>query len=354
MSEWMAKQAAFWQPEDEHKMEGKNILGVRANTIGERLITATLVIGTLICLSFGQEDLGKGRISGIVVDEGGLPVEGAQVVAQSLRSETRLEGRSDGKGRFAIAGLGTGSWRITASKDGYGTSSLEMNIRQLAANPPITFTLKKATGAAAVAADKDALALLDQGNALLTQENYDQALLVFEEFISKHPEIYQVHLNIGTAYLKKGELDKAEAEFKLVLDKTLETHGELKKDPDASLRAVTGLGEVSLRRGDFDSAQKQFAQALDISPQDQAAAYNVGELLFSNQKIDEAIRYLELAIQIKKDWPKPYLKLGYVYLNKGDFDKSLENFNAFIKLDPENPEVTQVKSIIETIEKMKK
>jgi tetratricopeptide (TPR) repeat protein len=134
----------------------------------------------------------------------------------------------------------------------------------------------------------------------------------------------------------------------------MEIHGDLKKDPDASLRASTGLGEVSLRRGDFDSAQKYLAQAVDISPQDEAAAYNVGELLFSNQKIDEAIRYLELATQIKKDWAKPYLKLGYVYLNKGDFAKALENFNTFISLDPENPEAAQVKSIIETIEKMKK
>jgi tetratricopeptide (TPR) repeat protein len=335
-------------------MEGKNMLEIKAKVIMKRLLTVTVMIGTFICLNFGQEDLGKGRISGIVVDESGAPVEEALIVAQSLRSETKLEGRSDSKGRFAIAGLGTGSWRMTASKDGYGSSSLEMNIRQLAGNAPITFTLKKVSGATAVAANKEAMAMLDQGNALLAQENYDQALQVFEEFLGKHPEIYQVHLNIGTCYLKKGDLDKAEAEFKLVLDKTLEAYGDLKKDTDASLRAATGLGEVSLRRGDFDAAQKHFAQALDISPQDEAAAYNVGELLFSNQKIDEAIRYLELAIQIKKDWPKPYLKLGYVYLNKGDFAKALENFNAFIKRDPENPEVPQVKNIIETIEKMKK
>jgi tetratricopeptide (TPR) repeat protein len=318
------------------------------------LLIAGFLISALILPGAGQEDMGKGRITGTVADENGAPVEGALIVAQSVRSQTQLEGRSDGKGKFAIAGLGTGGWRITATKEGYVSSSLEMNVRQLAGNPPISFTLKKITGAAAFASNKEALAMLDHGNALLTQENFDQALQVFEEFQGKYPEIYQVHLNIGTCHLGKGDLDKAEAEFKLVLDKTLETHGDLKKDTEVSLRASTGLGEVSLRRGDFDAAQKHFALALDISPQDEAAAYNVGELLFSNQKIDEAIRYLELAIQIRKDWPKPYLKLGYVYLNKGDFAKSLENFNAFIKLDPENPEVPQVKNMIETIEKMKK
>jgi tetratricopeptide (TPR) repeat protein len=93
---------------------------------------------------------------------------------------------------------------------------------------------------------------------------------------------------------------------------------------------------------------------LEISPKDEAAAYNVGEVFFSNQQIDEAIKYFELAVQIKKDWSKPYLKLGYVYLNKGDFAKSLEYFNSFIQMDPDNPEVSQVKNVIAAIEKMKK
>jgi tetratricopeptide (TPR) repeat protein len=326
----------------------------RGKIMKKRLLNTGLFIIALIVSLCAQEDMGKGRITGSVSDEKGTPIEGVLIVAQSTRSETKFDGRSDDKGRFAIVGLGTGTWRVTASMDGYQNSSVEMNVRQLSQNSPISFTLKKLSSMAAFAADKEALALFDQGNDLLSQGDYDEALRSFEAFAAKHPEIYQVRLNIGTCYLKKEEFDRAESEFKLVLDKVMEIHGDLKKDPDASLRASTGLGEVSLRRGDFDSAQKYLAQAVDISPQDEAAAYNVGELLFSNQKIDEAIRYLELATQIKKDWAKPYLKLGYVYLNKGDFAKALENFNTFISLDPENPEAAQVKSIIETIEKMKK
>src|SRR4030042_6392697 len=112
----MIRQAGYRRPWKENKMEGKNMLETKANAIGKRLLTVTVMIGTLICLSFAQQDLGKGRISGIVVDESGAPVGEALVVAQSLRSETKLEGRSDSKGRFAIAGLGTGNWRLTATK----------------------------------------------------------------------------------------------------------------------------------------------------------------------------------------------------------------------------------------------
>ncbi len=301
-----------------------------------------------------QEDFGRGRISGVVVDENGAPVEDALVLAESQRGGTKLEGRSDNKGRFAIAGLGTGAWRITASKSGYINSEVMMNVKQLSTNPPITFTLNKIKGVAAVTSDKESAALFEQGSALINQGNYEEALKVFEEFAGKYPEIYQVHLNIGTCYLKMGELDNAQAEFQRVLDRVLAAHGDYKKDAAAAQKAYSGLGEVALRKDDFETGQKYFSQALDISPEDEVAAYNVGEIFFSNQKIDEAIRYFELAVEIKPDWSKPYLRLGYVYLNKGDMTKALESFNKFVQLDPENPEVSQVKSIIATIEKMKK
>jgi len=307
-----------------------------------------------VLITFAQEHIGKGRINGNVVDENGHPLEEVLIVVENLKYKTKLQDYSNKKGNFAVAGMGTGQWRITASKQGYASSYIDMNIRQLRKNPPITFTLKKITGSETLVADEDSLRLYDKGDILIKEEKYDEALRIFEEFLAKYPEIYQVHLNIGTCYLKKGKLDKAEAEFKLVLDKTLEKSGDYKKDPQVSLPAFAGIGEVYIQKEDFLTAQKYFSQALEISPEDETAAYNVGEIFFSHQKIDEAIKYFELAIKIKNDWSKPYRKLGYVYLNKGDFNNSLEYFNKFIEIDPENPEVPNVKNIIVTIEKIKK
>jgi tetratricopeptide (TPR) repeat protein len=303
--------------------------------------------------SSAQEQLGKGRITGTVVDENGQPLEGVLVSVESLESKTKLQSNSDKKGRFAVAGMGTGQWRVTVSKEGYLSSYLDIPVRQLSRNPPLTFTLKKMKGYSGLKTDEESFQLLDKGNLLLEEEKYDEAAGVFEELLIKYPEIYQIHLNIGTCYFKKGELDKAEEEFQVVLDKTIETHGDYKKDKGTSLRAFTGLGEIYLQKEKFGTAQEYFTQALDISPEDETSAYNVGEVYFSNQKIDEAIEYFELAIKINKEWSKPYLKLGYAYLNKGDFDKSLEYFQKFIEIDPESSQAPNVKNIIATIEKMK-
>jgi tetratricopeptide (TPR) repeat protein len=154
--------------------------------------------------------------------------------------------------------------------------------------------------------------------------------------------------------LKKGDLDRAESEFREVLAKIVEIHGEVAKDKATSLRALSGLGELALKKGDFEAAQKLFREALDISPEDEVAAYNVGEIFFSNQKVDEAIPFFELAVRIRKDWPKPYHRLGLVFLNKGDFEKALENLRKFVELDPQNPEVANVRATITAVEKMKK
>lgn len=320
-----------------------------------RSLTAVPVL-LLVALTAlpAQENMGRGRVSGQVVDESGAVMPAAKVVVKSLQGSTQLEGETDKKGHFAVAGLGSGPWRVTVSKEGYISAYEDIQVSQLKSGPSLALTLKKAAAADMLRTDAASRSLLDRGNALIEEGKYDEALAAFEQFAAKYPEIYQARLNIATAYLKMGAYDRAESEFRGVLAKVVEAQGEASKDKASSLRALSGLGELALKKGDLEAAQKSFREALDISPEDAAAAYNVGEILFSNQKVDEAIPFFELAGRIKKDWPKPYHRLGLAYLNKGDLDKALENLRKFVELDPQNPEAANVRAMIVTIEKMKK
>ncbi|MEW6455253.1 MAG: tetratricopeptide repeat protein [Acidobacteriota bacterium] len=332
----------------------KNLKKILINIFCLSLFIFILIFFTISPYLFSQAGLGKGRISGIVVDDTGNPIEGALIVAQSIEHQTKLDAKSEKDGSWAIGGLGSGIWRITATKNGYTSSFIEMNVHQLRQNPPITFTLKKLPGAIALQGDKEAFDMFDKGSKLQQEKRYDESLEVFQEFSFKFPEIYQVHLNVGSIYMEKGELEKACQEFQYVLNKIKETQGEYKKDEEAARRAFTGLGECALKKGDLDEAQKNFSKALEISPKDSILAYNVGEIFFSHSKVDEAIKYFDLATKIKKEWPKPYLKLGYCHLNKADFEKSIEFFKKFLELDPQNPEAQNIRSIIAQLEKMKK
>jgi len=81
-------------------------------------------------------------------------------------------------------------------------------------------------------------------------------------------------------------------------------------------------------------------------------AYNVGEILFSNAKMNEALEYFTMAATIKPTWSDAFLKLGYVHLNKTEYDKAKENFNQFLELDPDHPQAQSVRGILDYLEKI--
>ena len=313
-----------------------------------------LILTAIPAILAAQEGLGRGRVSGDVKDESGAALQGVLIVAKIQGGDVQFESKTDKKGHFAIAGFGTGVWLFTASKEGFVTATLSHEVHQLRANKPVEFILKQASDAEALQSDTAGLDAIDKGNALAAEGRFDEAIAIFDEFLVKYPDLYQIRLNIAAASVKKGDTARAEKEYGIVLEKSLPADPAARTDKTSAIRALSGMGEMALRSGDFESASKNFSQALEISPEDEAAAYNVGEIFFSNQKNDEAVKYFEMAIKIKNTWPKPYYRLGLVFLNKGDYPKALEYLNKFVELDPQNPEVPNVKNIIATLEKMKK
>jgi len=306
-------------------------------------------------LAGAQENLGRGRVSGKVIDENKQPVAGARIVAQSLTAlETKLDVRTDGKGGFVLGGLGSGLWRFTASQGGFQDAVQDVEIRQLRPNPPLVLVLK---GIAAAALEdetrKEAADELAKGNELLGAERYAEARELLERFLSVHPEAYQVRLQIGLCGLRLGELDKAEAELKTLLAQIQNQSGSYEKAAGLANQALAGLGEAAVMRNDIETGMMYFRQALDIAPTSEILAYNVAEILFSNQRTDEAIHYYLMAVQIKKDWPKPYNRLGIAYLNKGDYAKALEYLRQFVAMDPTNPAAAEERQTIAAIEKIK-
>jgi len=300
-----------------------------------------------------QEGLGKGRISGKVKDEAGNPVKNAKITAQLLKKDVKLEATSDEKGEWAILGLGTGFWRITAAAKGYGPSDLEVNVRQLRKNPPIIFTLKKITEITAmpVIEDETTVQLFEQGDQFFSEKKYDEAIAAYQEFLQKNPSVYKIRINIGNCYKEKGEFDKALEQYSLVIAAAKKAEVDLKED-DASAKALAASGEIYLKKEDYETAQSYFLQAIEIYSKDETLAYNIGEIYFNSLKMDEAIKYFEMATQIREDWGKPYLKLGYVHLNKAEYSKSIEYFNKFLEIEPESPEAPTIRNLIPYLEKM--
>ena len=299
-----------------------------------------------------QGGRGKGRIQGVVLDEEGNPIDMATVLLELQARETaeRTE-TTNKKGEWAMIDLGSGNWRVTISKEGYVPTVTSIFVSQLQKNPKVVLRLKKPQiSKDAVITDEASLAYIEQATQLFNEKEYDQALVILENFLEQNPKAYQVQLLMGDCYREKGEIDKAiEVYSKAVEDAKMDE----KMGSQVIPKAMAALGDAYLRKNDLEKAQQYFKQSVDASPEDETLAYNVGEIFFSNQQLEGAMEYFTKAAEIKPDWATPYYKLGLVSLNKADYEKAKEYFQKFLTLEPEGEMAAQTKNILETLEKLK-
>lgn len=300
-----------------------------------------------------QGGRGKGRVQGLVLDEAGNPIAGAKVLLELQASESaQREETTDKDGEWAMIDLGSGTWRLTASAEGYIPTTTTIAISQLQKNPRSVLRLKKPEiDKDAVITDEASLAYIEQATKLFNEKQYDQSLAILEQFLAQNPKAYQVQILIGDCYREKGELDKS---IEIYTKAVEEAKADEKTGQQVTAKGLAAIGDCYLRKNDLANAQVFFKQSIDTIPDNESLAYTVGEIFFSNQKLDEAIQYFTKATEIKPDWAPPYHKLGLVFLNKTDYEKAKENFTKFLTLEPEGELAAQVKSILEYLDKIKK
>lgn len=108
--------------------------------------------------------------------------------------------------------------------------------------------------------------------------------------------------------------------------------------------AHTYLGWAYSFQGRIDDAIAQCEIAIKLDP-DFGNPYNdIGVYLMQQQRLDDAVPWLEKAKQAKRYEPRhfPYLNLGRVYSAKGMLQKALEEFRGALRLNPDNSEIAQL------------
>jgi len=286
------------------------------------------------------------------VDEAGNPVAGALIILEYVQFTNKKTAVSNAKGQWGFIGLGKGVISLTTSKEGFVPSTIELFVSGVSKNPEPKITLKKPTGNIATEGLSDSSKeILLQGNALFEQKKFSEALAFYQAFSEQYPSLYKARLNIANCLMELGEYDKAIAEYQKVLD-GLSAEAADKKDNKLLAQVFSGIGDAYMRQNKFKEAEQYFKKSIDIDPADHALAYNVAEIMMQAGNADEAIRYYEMAIRIKPDWPKSYLKLGYAWLNRGNTQKAVEAFTKFVETSPaDDPDVAMVKDIIKKISK---
>jgi tetratricopeptide (TPR) repeat protein len=293
--------------------------------------------------------LAQSVVRGKVVDSQGKPVQDATVLFEATDANRKVQTKTDKGGEFLQVGLASGAYKVTVSKEGVGTQTLNSNVRQ-GPNNPLSFTLTAASGVSA--ADKEAAAAVQAaaGAAIEAMKagRHDEAIAKFNEVIAKMPTCADCYYNIGTAYVAKQDLPQAEAAFKKMI--------ELK--PDAA-EGYTGLAGVYNAQKKFDLAAEASSKAAQLSGGGAAgggggaeASYNQGVILFNSGKFAEAKTQFEAATKADPNMGMAQYQLGMTALNLGLIPEAVAALEAYLKVDPNGPKAAEVKAALPALQAM--
>jgi len=130
------------------------------------------------------------------------------------------------------------------------------------------------------------------GWALMLQDKFDEALLIFQKVLVREPQNALARINVGYICLKKGIFGEAIEHLSRAI--------RLNNDPKATLYAHFYLGLVYLERDMFEDAQTFFEKTLALGPNLIEAHYELGRAYWFNGQRDEAKRTWKAGLTANK------------------------------------------------------
>jgi tetratricopeptide (TPR) repeat protein len=158
-------------------------------------------------------------------------------------------------------------------------------------------------GAAAGADGPTVAAEYEKGQELLSQEQYELAIIAFSTVIAADPRAPSGYLSRGWTRLKAGDLKQAEAD----LVKAVELSSPARRPVALSLR-----GAVRFERGNEEAALRDLNEAVSAAPNDAMVLLQRSALLTYSGRLHEASADAELAAKLDPRNPFAVGALGFV------------------------------------------
>ncbi|MCK4575162.1 tetratricopeptide repeat protein [candidate division WOR-3 bacterium] len=177
-----------------------------------------------------------------------------------------------------------------------------------------------------ISMENDALEYYNLGNAYLRKGEIDKAKEYYKQGIEENFYFPRLHLNLGVLYFKEGNLREAENEYLL----------EIKVNPEDG-RTYHNISLLYEREKNVKGAIRFGKKAIEKTPRFVEPYVNVGRLYIKEEKFDSALIYLEKVNRIKKNDGKILSLLGLVNLKLQRYDSAIKHYKnaiGFISGDP--------------------
>lgn len=179
-----------------------------------RFITILLVSLNLS----SQSNVAGGRITGIVQEQGKIPILQATIQATEKNKGILFETRSDEKGNFLLDFLPVGNYKIIVQKDGYNPLEYEINIK-LGSENKLIFNLQRFGEEVEAKAEKDVVEVTSSDSKTVMEKYEIDNLPImgrdFTDLVILAPKVYidsneRIHISGGRGISNNFQVDGAD------------------------------------------------------------------------------------------------------------------------------------------------
>ena len=172
------------------------------------------------------------------------------------------------------------------------------------------------------------------GEICFNDEQYNQAIFEFQQAIEIDQDFKGAHRFAGEAYLKLGDLEKAEKSAREGLD--IDPNYELAQELlDKIKRKHKEQGDDYQKKKAFAKALTSYQQAIRIDDKYKEAYHNLGFVYRNMKEYSKAITAYQQAISIDERYQLAHNNLGMVYHKIGEHAMAVNSLKCAIVINPD-------------------
>ena len=172
---------------------------------------------------------------------------------------------------------------------------------------------------------------LGRANALKRSGKTQRAVRVLEELIMQKPQLIEAHITLGDVWRSLEEYKKAILAYTDALKM-------IKINKNISWQVLYSRGIAYERMGDWDKAEKDFRDALEIRPNQPYILNYLGYSLVEKKiKLDEALELIKKAVEIRSDSGYIVDSLGWALFKLSKSQEAVPHLEKAVSLLPSDP-----------------
>jgi len=159
---------------------------------------------------------------------------------------------------------------------------------------------------------------------------YQEAIMVCTALLHKDPgnnlwrrQLLSTVIKVGNTHAAMGDYDSAFKDY----DQAIAL------DPNYAV-AYNERGNAYAAKGDYDGAIEDYDQAIALAPNDAVTYSNRANAYFNKGDTDRAIKDLDQSIALNPKFAFAYHLRGNVYERRGDHDRAIQDYDRAIALTP--------------------